>query len=204
MANQGWRVFTDPATDEYVFQRQDAVEVRLPGGIPAPGDFIAKAFLDAKGDLISASADDTPVILTVGADGEFLVADSGETSGLRWDTLPAAPPQCVTYSKAGTLTTGTGTFRWYAKGAWTIIDVRASVGTQPTGAAVIVDVHLNGTTIFTTQSNRPEIAVSTNTDVSGAPDVTALADGDFLTVDIDQIGSTIAGADLTVQVWLQP
>jgi hypothetical protein len=35
---------------------------------------------------------------------------------------------------------------------------------------------------------------------SGTPDVTALAEGDKVTVDIDQIGSTIAGADLTVEV----
>lgn len=110
---------------------------------------------------------------------------------------------CQTFSKGGTLTTGTGTFRWYAKGAWTITQVRASVGTQPTGASILIDVNKGGTTIFTTQSNRPTIAVSTNTDLADAINVTSVADGDFITVDIDQVGSTIAGADLTVQVWLK-
>jgi hypothetical protein len=63
-------------------------------------------------------------------------------------------------------------------------------------------VNKNGTTIFTTQANRPTIAISGNTDESGVPDVTALADGDYLEVDIDQIGSTVAGSDLTVQIYM--
>jgi hypothetical protein len=44
--------------------------------------------------------------------------------------------------------------------------------------------------------------VSTNEDESGAPDVTSLAAGDYLTIDIDQIGSTVAGSNLVVTVVL--
>lgn len=106
------------------------------------------------------------------------------------------------FSQGGTLTTGAGQFRLYNRSGSTrtLHTVTASVGTQPTGSSILVDVNKNGTTIFTTQSNRPTIAVSTNEDESGAPDVTSWASGDYLTVDIDQIGSTIAGADLTVTV----
>ena len=109
----------------------------------------------------------------------------------------------ITFSKTGELATGTGTMRWYADNSYTIVEVRASVGTAPTGASVIVDVNKNGTTIFSTQGNRPTIAVSTNTDGSNVPDVTTLADGDYFSVDIDQIGSTVKGSDLTVQVLLR-
>jgi hypothetical protein len=107
-----------------------------------------------------------------------------------------------TFSYSGTLATATGAHRLYNDdGATrTIQSVRASVGTQPTGASILVDVNLGGTTIFSTQSNRPTIAVSTSTDESGTPDTTAWTDGGYLTVDIDQIGSTVAGADLTVTV----
>lgn len=106
-----------------------------------------------------------------------------------------------TFSKSGTLTTGAGTFRQYndTGRTLTITSIRASVGTAPTGASVLVDVNLNGTTLFTTQANRPTIAVSTNT-ATGTPAVTAWPTGGYLTVDVDQIGSTIAGSDLTVTV----
>jgi len=47
-------------------------------------DVITKAFMAAKGDLISASANDTPLILTVGANDLVLTAASGEATGLKW------------------------------------------------------------------------------------------------------------------------
>ncbi len=45
---------------------------------------IPKSLVDAKGDLVSASADNTPAILTVGNNGETLLADSSTSTGLRW------------------------------------------------------------------------------------------------------------------------
>lgn len=82
----------------------------------------------------------------------------------------------------------------------TIVKVKLVVKTAPTGAAIIMDVNKNGTTIFTTQANRPQIAIDATTGNSGTPDVTALAETDKLTIDVDQVGSTVAGADLTVEV----
>jgi hypothetical protein len=80
--------------------------------------------------------------------------------------------------------------------------VRASVGTAPTGASLIADIHRSGTTIFTTQTNRPTIAAGSNTDLADAIEVNSLGSGEYLTCDIDQVGSTVAGSDLTVQVLL--
>ena len=45
---------------------------------------IQNTIVDAKGDLIAASAADTPARLAVGANGETLVADSSTATGLRW------------------------------------------------------------------------------------------------------------------------
>lgn len=89
-------------------------------------------------------------------------------------------------------------------GTLTIIKVKIVVKTKPTGAgsAVTVDVNKNGTTIFTTQDGRPSITVAGGLaiDDSSTPDVTALAENDILTIDVDAIGGTVAGADLTVEV----
>jgi hypothetical protein len=48
---------------------------------------IQNAIVDAKGDLIAASAADTPARLAVGNNGETLVADSSTSTGLRY--IPA-------------------------------------------------------------------------------------------------------------------
>lgn len=115
---------------------------------------------------------------------------------------PATPP---TMSMGGTLVLATGKGRWYNDTGATLVitGVRASVGTAPTGASILVDVNLGGTTIFTTQGNRPAITATNFT--SGKVtnmNVTSWASGNYLSVDVDQIGSTIAGADLTVQISL--
>ena len=48
---------------------------------------IQNAIVDAKGDLIAASAADTPARLAVGTNGQVLVADSTASTGLAWTTL---------------------------------------------------------------------------------------------------------------------
>lgn len=45
---------------------------------------ILRALIDAKGDIVAGSAADTPAVLTVGADGLFLKADSTQPLGLLW------------------------------------------------------------------------------------------------------------------------
>ena len=45
---------------------------------------IQNSIVDAKGDLIAASANDTPARLAVGTNGKVLVSDSAETVGMKW------------------------------------------------------------------------------------------------------------------------
>jgi hypothetical protein len=45
---------------------------------------IAKSIVDAKGDLVAATAADTVARLAVGANGTVLTADSTEATGLKW------------------------------------------------------------------------------------------------------------------------
>jgi len=101
----------------------------------------------------------------------------------------------------GTLETGTNKGpSIIAPCTLTIVKVKIYARTAPTGATLIVDVNKDGTTIFTTQGNRPTMAIGEHSADSGTPDVTTLAEGSRLDMDIDQIGSTVAGADLTVEV----
>jgi hypothetical protein len=47
---------------------------------------IQNAIVDAKGDLIGATAADTPARLAVGTNGQILMADSTAATGLKWAT----------------------------------------------------------------------------------------------------------------------
>lgn len=101
-------------------------------------------------------------------------------------------------SRPGALVVAAGTLQLPLSGSYTLIDYRVRVGTAPTGASLIVDVNKNGTTLFTTQGNRPTVAAAANIASTTAPNVTTFVDGDYISVDVDQIGSTVAGSDLVV------
>lgn len=73
------------------------------------------------------------------------------------------------------------------------------VKTAPTGANLIADVNVAGTSLWdTNQANRPTIAATATSGTGTAFDTTTISDGDVLTLDVDQIGSTIAGGYATL------
>jgi hypothetical protein len=74
---------------------------------------IQNSIVDAKGDLITATANDTPARLAVGTNGHILTADSTAATGIKW-AAPAGGGKVLqvvqaTYSTA-TATTTAGTF----------------------------------------------------------------------------------------------
>ena len=83
---------------------------------------IPKSLADAKGDLVTATADNTPARLAVGNNGETLVADSSTSTGLRYqEPLNLNPVLNSGFDifQRGTASTaiGSGTFladRWQA------------------------------------------------------------------------------------------
>ena len=111
--------------------------------------------------------------------------------------------QCYRWTVAGGLGVAADLdFHLRVYGAVTFVACDVLVKTAPTGASLIVDVNLNGLSLWnTTPANRPTIPAGFGYGVSGAPDFTAGADNDVLTMDVDQVGSTIAGSDLTVLLW---
>ena len=82
------------------------------GRIPVIEGGIQPTLLDAKADLITATANDTPARLGVGANGTVLTADSAEATGLKWATPSSTPTfaGCRLYnSGSGTITLATAT-----------------------------------------------------------------------------------------------
>lgn len=56
-------------------------------------DVILKTFVNAKGDLITATADNTPAILTSSAvNNQVLTVDTSTATGLKWAAVTATTP----------------------------------------------------------------------------------------------------------------
>jgi hypothetical protein len=58
------------------------------GRLGAGDTAIQPTIFDAKGDLLTATAGDTPARLAVGNNGETLVADNSTSTGLKWAKSP--------------------------------------------------------------------------------------------------------------------
>ena len=97
---------------------------------------VVNSDFNAKGDILSASANDTPVILPVGTDGQIVIANSAETSGLQW---------VDNYAEKVYLTVKNQTGSTIAKGKAVYID--GVSGTVPT--VVLADATTDATSAYT-------------------------------------------------------
>jgi hypothetical protein len=53
-------------------------------------NYISKTIVNAKGDLLAATANDTVTRVAVGTNGTILTADSAEAAGVKWAPAPAS------------------------------------------------------------------------------------------------------------------
>ena len=130
-------------------------------------------------------------------------------SEVHWNNLTNLPdltvPMMAIFTLSGTLQTFTGALRITNKFgiSRTISKVHLAVKDAPTSAAIIVDIHKDGTTIFTNQAHRPQIADAAYSGESTDIDVSTWADAEYLTMDIDQVGSVLPGGYLVVEVYFE-
>lgn len=88
-ANDGSDFANPPADYRVAFLGEDGVwHVKDSAGtVTNPftgGSGIVDTIMDAKGDIITATAADTPVRKAAGANGSLLMASSGQADGLKW------------------------------------------------------------------------------------------------------------------------
>jgi hypothetical protein len=103
------------------------------------------------------------------------------------------------------LTTGTAKATFRMPEAATITGVRASVTTAPAGSVLTVDINEAGTSILSTKLTI-DAGEKTSTTAATAAVIsdTSVADDAEMTVDIDGVGSSTAGAGLKVTIYYTP
>jgi hypothetical protein len=139
----------------------------------------------------------------VSIDGIVLVR--GSIQPMRWSPSRVRR-EWKTFTVAGAQTTGTTKGGWTLSTPYPIIvkEVRGNLGTAATGATLFaVDFNKNGTTML--GGTKLTFTASATTANNKAPDSATysaycLTRDDAITFDIDAVGSTIAGSDLTVGV----
>ena len=107
------------------------------GRIPSVEGGIQPTIFDAKADLLTATANDTPARLAVGADYGFLQANSGAATGIEWNSGVWTAYTPTITAGSGTLTTATATGAYIRIGKVCIVQSNWIVTTNGTGANFI-------------------------------------------------------------------
>jgi len=158
----------------------------------------AKIATGAVGDDELASTAVTPAEYHI---GWATINSDGRITNAKADTMTMIVAASDETTNLATLVAAR-TFR--APYALTIRAVKIDVNTAPTGASILVDLNNGANSVFTT---RAEIEANelTSLDATTQPvlngSFTSVAANAVLTIDIDQIGSTIAGKGLKVTIY---
>lgn len=181
------RIVFDRINDRFVFTKP----VLIQGALTLTGS-LQLTRSNLSGTLLYMSG--TTVMRTLKPlSGQILVGQG--TDGPEWKS----PVTSLVWYIGGDISTG------QSQGAivtmpfgMTASSVSLRVKGAPTGAALILNLNKNGTTIFAT---RPQVNDGSFTGGgSAAFTVTNLEQGSVLTLDVDQIGSTFAGSGLTLML----
>jgi hypothetical protein len=159
-------------------------------------DAIKETLIDAKGDLVAGSAADTAVRVAVGSNDTLLVADSAQSSGVKWASLTAAQVPTLESAKVPTVTrnTQTASYTLVLGDAGKLVEISNAAGvtlTVPTNASVAFPT---GTKIDLLQTGAGQVTVA------GAGGVTVNSDQGNLKLTGQWSGATLVKRDTNTWV----
>lgn len=101
------------------------------------------------------------------------------------------------------MTAGVAKETFRVPSSFTLTEVKASLTTASTDSSVIIDVNLNGVSVFGTTKLSINATHTTSTTASTSPTITtnSFVSNSEITIDIDQVGSTTPGAKLKIYLF---
>ena len=170
------------------------------GGSVTIGTNAADVLSAAAGEITANDAatdkivfwDDSADELTYLALGDGVAIDGTTIYAQDWFVIAAS-------DEAADLATGANKVYFRMPYAGTLLAVKATVNTAPTGSTLICDINEAGTSVLGTKLSIDASEKTSDTAASAATITdSALANDAEITIDIDQVGSTVAGKGLKV------
>jgi len=147
---------------------------------------VDESLFDAKGDLLVASADNTPAKLTVGTNGYLLTANSSATNGVEWAAAPVSLPSQTGNSGKYLTTDG-------SSATWGTLVVPISTGTVTVNQNTAQDVDTTALSAFTSIEYMVSIKQGSKTRTSKVILQTDGTSVDMTEFAITETGGTLAG-----------
>lgn len=147
---------------------------------------VDESLFDAKGDLLVASADNTPAKLTVGTNGYLLTANSSATNGVEWAAAPVSLPSQAGNSGYYLTTNGT-------TASWGVLVVPITTGTATLTANTATTVDTTALSAFTSIEYMVSLKQASKTRTSKVIVQTDGTSVDMTEFAITETGGTIAG-----------
>jgi hypothetical protein len=171
-----------------------------PAGTVTIGTSAADVLSAAAGEITADDAAADKIVFWDDSAGKLTYLALGDGVAIDGTTIYAQDWFVIAASDESTnLATGTNKVYFRMPYAATLLAVRATVNTAPTGSTLIVDINEAGSTILSTKlSIDASEKTSTTAATAAVISDSALADDAEITIDIDQVGSTVAGKGLKV------
>lgn len=94
----------------------------------------------------------------------------------------------------GALAVGTDIITWVAPRSGLLQKIKIVLKNKGSSGTTKIDIHKNGTTIFTTQANRPSVAFNDADGIgTGIPDILTVSENDVFTIQIDEVAVGASG-----------
>ena len=170
----------------YVAGVTSAIQTQLDGKVD-------ESLFDAKGDLLVASADNTPTKLSVGTNGYLLTANSSATNGVEWAAAPVSLPSQTGNSGYYLTTNGTSA-------SWGALVVPITTGTSTVSANTITTIDTTALSAFTSIEYMVSLKQGSKVRTSKVVVQTDGTSVDMTEFAITETGGTITGVVVSTAV----
>ena len=193
------KTLTSPKINEDVAVTATATELNYVDGVTSAiqtqlDGKVDESLFDTKGDILVASADNTPAKLAVGTNGYLLTANSSATNGVEWAAAPVSLPDQS--GNAGEYLTTDGT-----TASWAVLPITlpSTVTLSGNTAATLDTTALSGFTSIEYLVSLKQ-ATSNKTRTSKVIVQTDGTDVDMTEYAITETGGTLAGVVIAASV----